>query len=147
MPTLLSLPIRAMRALVAIVIASCASIAGAAPSDIAEQWHPLLADKLKLPQYCWSQFDPNFAKQSGVKMPTQICGVTMNHFCPGLVMLNRAQDSKYSPNTRHDMMKEAFGGFDYTLRQMPPNCPLRPDVEAAKARADAVSKFLPRATR
>lgn len=147
MPPVLSLPIPMMRALAAFVVAGCASTVGAAPSDIAEQWNPPQADKLKLPQYCWSQFDANFAKQSGVKSPVQICGVTMNHFCPGLVMLNRAQDSKYSPNTRHDLMREAFGGINYTLRQMPPNCPLKPDVDAAKARADMVSKFLPRATR
>lgn len=147
MPTVLFSPILTMKALVAVAIAGYATMVGAAPSDIADQWNPPLADKLKLPQYCWSQFDGNFAKQSGVKMPTEICGVTMNHFCPGLVMLNRAQDSKYSPNTRHDLMKEAFGGINYTLRQMPPNCPLKPDVDAAKARADMVAKFLPRSTR
>ncbi len=147
MPSLMPLPIAAMKVLVVFLITGCATMVRAAPSDIAEQWHPLLADKMKLPQYCWSQFDAKFAKQSGIKMPTQICGVTMNHFCPGLVMLNRAQDGKYSPNTRHDMMKEALGGFNYTLRNMRPNCPLKSDVDAAKARADMVSKFLPRATR
>lgn len=122
-------------------------LALADPADIAAQWNPPLADKLKLPQYCWSQFDPNFAKQSGVKMPTQICGVTMNHFCPALVMLNRAQEGKYSANTRQDMIREAIGGINYTLKGMPPNCPLRPEVEFAKAKVDMVARQLPRGTR
>jgi hypothetical protein len=147
MSTLLSLPLLTMRGLAAFVLAGCAMTAGASPSDISAQWHPTPADKLKLPQYCWSQFDENFAKQTGIKMPTEICGVMMNHFCPSLVMLNRAQESKYHPNTRHDMMQEALSGIAYTYRGMPPNCPLKPDLDAAKAKANAVAPLIPRGTR
>jgi hypothetical protein len=135
------------RALAALLIAGCSTIAAAAPADIAEQWNPPLLERLKLPQYCWAQFDANFAKQSGTKSPVQMCGSTMNHFCPALVMLNRAQDSKYHPNTRHDMMREAIGGINYTYKGMPPNCPLKPDVDAAKAKADVVARLLPPSTR
>lgn len=147
MSTFLYLPADMHKVLATFVLAGFATTVGAAPSDIAEQWHPPPADMLKLPQYCRSQLDEKFAKESGVKMPIEICGVTMNHFCPSLVMLNRAQESKYSPNTRHDMMQQALSGIAYTYRQMPPNCPLKPDVDAAKARADIVARLLPPSTR
>lgn len=124
-----------------------ATTSHAKPSDIAEQWNPPPADKVKLPQYCWSQFDPVFAKESGIKTPMQQCGLAMNHFCPSLVMLNRAQEGKYHPNTRQDMMREALGGLSYTFKAMTATCPLRPDVEAAKAKADAIAPTLPRARR
>jgi len=147
MSTFRSAPASTLKRLAALVLAGCTTMAAADPSDIAAQWNPTPADKLKLPQYCWSQFDAIFAKQTGIKMPIQICGGEMNHFCPALVMLNRAQDSKYHPNTRQDMMREALGGINYTYRGMPANCPLKPDVDAAKAKADIVARFLPRGTR
>lgn len=143
----MSLSGAAIKALVVFGIAGYAAMACAAPADIAEQWNPPTLERLKLPKYCWAQFDAAYAKQSGTKMPTQICGVTMNHFCPALVMLNRAQDSKYSPNTRQDIMREAFGGLNYTQKNMPPNCPLKPDLEAAKSKADLVARFLPKGNR
>jgi len=108
------------------------------------QWHPTPADKVNLPQYCWSQYDEAFAKQSGVKKPVDVCGVYMNHFCPGLVMLYRARDPKHPPQKRRDYMQQAYGGINYTLKWMPPGCPLKPDVDNAKAMADAVSRFVPK---
>ena len=143
----MSLPFPMMKLLAAFVLANCATMAGASPDGVNAQWNPTPADKLKIPQYCWSQFDENFAKQTGIKSPVQMCGLTMNHFCPGLIMLNYASDSKHSPNERHDYMREAFGGINYTYKWMPPNCPLKPDLDAAKARADFVARLLPRATR
>lgn len=147
MSTFLSLRVLTLKGMAAVVLASCAATAGADPAGINAQWNPTLADKLKIPKYCWAQFDENFRKQTGIKMPTELCGVTMNHFCPGLIMLNRAQDSKASPNERHDYMREAIGGFNYTARSMPPNCPLKPDLDAAKIKADFVARMLPRGTR
>lgn len=119
----------------------------AAPADIQAQWNPPASERLKLPKYCWAQFDANYAKQTRVKAPIQICGGTMNHFCPALVMLNRAQESKYHPNVRQELLKEAIGGINYTYKWMPPNCPLKRDLDAAKAKADVVARFLPRSTR
>jgi hypothetical protein len=152
MTTLFRLLIPSGRSLATLVLASYAVTAGAQSSPqkdpgINAQWYPTPADKVKLPQYCLSQYDSTFRKQTAIKMPIEICGGQMNHFCPAMVMLNRAQDSKYNPNVRHDYMREAFGGINYTYKGMPPNCPLKADLDALKAKADVVAKLLPRSTR
>lgn len=105
-------------------------------------WHPTLEDKMNLPKYCLAQYDGNFAKQTNTRTPVQLCGVYMNHLCPGLVFLGRAQNYKYSSKDRRQYAKSAAQQFDYTYKYMKPNCVLKADVDNANASAQIILKIL-----
>ncbi len=74
-----------------------------------------------LPQFCWGQYldnvplDPRF----------ETCGGFTNHFCPGLVLMKKAEKEK-TPMSAYWLLKEAEGSMRYTLQYTAPECFLRP---------------------
>lgn len=105
-------------------------------------WKPLMSDRLKLPAYCWAQYDADFASRTRTPTPVQMCGVYMNHFCPGLVLLNRAQEINRSVAQRKEYLRGAVHQFEYTNRYMPSNCQIKRDVDAATMQASMLSQIL-----
>ena len=97
------------------------------------------AERAQLPKYCWPQYvDAKFGGQPGYSFPPS-CGVFMNHYCPGLIALIRAERFSDPQHIRVSNAGGAIGAFNYTLKNMPPACPLRADVEAAYARAKRIA--------
>lgn len=87
-----------------------------------------LENVMLLPQYCWSQYDNKFqGPQYGFNRT--LCGVGMNHYCPGLLFYQKAQ-IETNPGKRAQLLKRALGAIEYTLKWMQgyPNCPIRGDV-------------------
>lgn len=88
----------------------------------------------QMPKYCYAQYvdeklsaDPQYSIQG--------CGAYMNHYCPGLLQMMRAQKPSSPGHERKENIRQAKGNFDYTLKFMPQGCWLRPEAEAAAARA------------
>lgn len=105
-------------------------------------WKPLLSDRVKLPPYCLSQYDADFAQKTRTPTPVQMCGVYMNHFCPGLVLLNRAQEVNRPIAKRREYLRSALSQFEYTNRYMSPSCQIKRDVDAATMQANMLVQIL-----
>lgn len=105
-------------------------------------WHPTPADKVKLPQYCWSQYDSGAAKKTGIQPPTAICGVYTNHLCPGLVLLNRAKDLNRPMAMRKEYAKGALNELQYNAKWMKPDCKLKLESDAAHLQAQNLVRLL-----
>ena len=87
-----------------------------------------LENVMLLPQYCWGQYDNKFrGAQYGISR--SLCGVGMNHYCPGLLLYQKAQVEPDS-GKRAQLLKRTLGAIEYTLKWMQdyPNCPIRGDV-------------------
>jgi hypothetical protein len=102
-------------------------------------WNPTPLELVRLPQYCWGQFNEQFRGQPG--MVIEGCGGGMNHFCVGLVYLNRAM-SAADKSARKDGVVNARREIDYTMARMPPECPIAADVNAARARLEVMEKTI-----
>ena len=91
--------------------------------------HPSVTEATLLPRYCWSQFLGSKFKGPEFEIPRKTCGVGMNHYCPGLVALGRANRS-IDDKWRRGNLEIAEQGVAYTLRAMEkyPRCPIRGDV-------------------
>lgn len=62
----------------------------------------------------------------------------MNHYCPGLVQLERAKKLSAPRPERRENIRLAKNNFNYTLVHMPQVCWLRPYANDAMERAVAV---------
>ncbi len=130
------------RSVAILVIAALASgTALAADPNLPSYWQPKVSELAPLPQYCWAQLGPEGSK-AGMKTAMDICGVGMNHLCPGLIGINRASNPAYDKNYRRRILKQARIEIDYTKARVPPTCPLLPDVQAADARIRTLEQLL-----
>lgn len=97
-----------------------------------DQWHPTTLEIARLPRYCQGQFIPGLKGKPGFRIDG--CGTYMNHFCPGLVLINRASDSSRPKSQRREVVREARVEIDYTRGFLPKNCPIEAEISAAEAR-------------
>ncbi len=97
----------------------------------------------QLPKYCYAQYlDDKLA--SNPTYSIQGCGPFMNHFCPGLLGLIRAQQPSHKPFQRRADLSRAMDNIEYTLKGMPAVCWLRADAEAARNRARVIEQTIPK---
>jgi hypothetical protein len=97
-----------------------------------DQWHPTALEIMKLPQYCHGQFIHELKGKPGYGIYN--CGGYMNHFCPGLILINRASDLAKPKAQRREFLREARAEINYTKNFLPKNCPLEPDIRVADMR-------------
>ncbi len=77
-----------------------------------------------LPQFCWWWYldnvplDPQF----------EACNGYYNHYCPGLVLMKKAETEK-NPSSAYYLLKEAADNMAYTLKWTAPECFLRPRAQ------------------
>ena len=88
------------------------------------------AEVMALPQFCYAQFLGEKYSAPQYRIP-ESCGVGMNHYCPALVVLNRANKSYAERMHRRGYLESAERQTIYTLKAMEkyPNCPIRSQVE------------------
>ena len=88
---------------------------------------------VQLPKYCWSSFDGKWSKpgMAAFNLPSG-CGDRFNHFCPGVLSLQRAKASLADGKKRAYWLGVAADHMTYTVGglQKFPACPLRPTVDA-----------------
>lgn len=94
-----------------------------------EGWHPSVTEATLLPRYCWSQFLGKKFSGPQYKIPRDSCGPGMNHFCPGLVALGRANRS-FDDKIKRGFLRGAEDQLRYTVRALKnyPRCPIRSEV-------------------
>ena len=103
----------------------------------AAKYKAAAVEVVQLPQFCWAQYMDNMNGPQYTISP-KLCGVFMNHYCPGLVDLIRARNSLGSTaklKERLAHLRSAENNTGYTLRGMKdyPHCPIRSHVEATAA--------------
>jgi hypothetical protein len=99
------------------------------------EFRPTASEIMLLPQFCWGQFNPAFKGKGAQYDISQFpnCGVGTNHYCPGLVAINRAnRDYK----RRGYWIRVAEDQIGYTVRSLSkhPQCALNPHVEQTASR-------------
>ena len=99
------------------------------------EFRPTASEIMLLPQFCWGQFNPAFKGKGAQYDISQFpnCGVGTNHYCPGLVAINRAnRDYK----RRGYWIRVAEDQIGYTIRSLSkhPQCALNPHVEQTASR-------------
>jgi len=101
---------------------------GASAQDFAG-WYPSVTEATLLPKYCWKQTLGSKYKGPEFEIPRDACGVGMNHYCPSLVALGRANRS-LDDKLKRGFLEGSERGVVYTLRAMEkyPRCPIRADV-------------------
>lgn len=111
---------------------TCAS----ASAQLASEWEPPLMEILQLPPYCQGAFRKELDTPTN---PIKTCGGWFNHFCPGLVALNRAAQYSRPMSERRTSMKSAVDHLQYTRKNLSPTCALAGEVAAAEARAKIIA--------
>jgi hypothetical protein len=90
---------------------------------------PTAIEIAMLPKFCWGQYYRDKFKGPEFNIPRSSCGPGMNHYCPGLIALGRANRS-LEDKWKQGYLQGAEGQVRYTLRAMEkyPYCPLRSEV-------------------
>ena len=85
----------------------------------------------QLPRYCWASFDPKWTKpgMSEFNLPGG-CGERFNHFCPGVLSLQRAKAALADARRRSYWLGVAQDHFRYTVNGLAnvTTCPMKPTV-------------------
>jgi hypothetical protein len=91
--------------------------------------HASITEATLLPKFCWGQYFKERFKGPEFEIPRRSCGVGMNHYCPGLVALNRANRS-FDSKMKRGYLRGAQWQVRYTVKAMEkyPNCPIRGEV-------------------
>lgn len=94
-------------------------------------WHPSVSEAAVLPRFCWKQFFGKKFSGPQFEIPRATCGVGTNHYCPALVVLNRANGTFGNPVLRRKYLLAARKKVQYTLRwtERFPACPIRGRAE------------------
>ncbi len=107
-------------------------IAGLPVAAVAQAKYKAAANEVVLlPRFCFAQYLDG-AKGPEYEIPVSSCGVYMNHYCPALLEVIRANRSFGKPGLRKHHLTVARKETLYTLRGMKdfPACPIREHAES-----------------
>lgn len=92
---------------------------------------PTPVEAALLPRFCWKQYMGQKFSGPQYDIPRKSCGVYVNHYCPGLVSLNRANRLIGDPRRKRSLLLTAKKRVLYTLHGISthPHCPIRAHVE------------------
>jgi hypothetical protein len=126
---------RCQTAILAAAAAALAGIAGAAPYY--EYLHAPVTEYMQLPKFCWGQFNDGL---KDAQFSIQGCGDGANHYCEGLLNLQRAKKSK-SIDQKYMLLANAKHNTEYTLgwlqrQQVIGTCSITAHVEQTKREID-----------
>ena len=131
----------AMPRLAALVCIMALGSAVAQPR-IPPTYHAAPNEVAQLPKYCYNQYLDGALGGYQFSIPHESCGYAMNHFCPGLVWMLKAQKMSLPKAERVGSIQHAIMDIDYTIREMKPGCFISKDVFYAKERAQQLSKLV-----
>ena len=111
----------------------------------APDYRPGIPEAAALPKFCWKQTMGNKFSAPEFDIPRDKCGVFVNHYCIGLIDLNRANRTIGDEGKKRAFLRAARDNTLYTLRGiMPfPRCPIRAHVEATLRIVDDQLKAFP----
>jgi len=120
--------------------AAAAQAPAADPFQGRNEWNPIDMEVSMLPPYCQVDLRPQQVRGHGTA--AHGCGYRFNHFCPGLVALNRAMNPLLPVQRRRFFLQEAAGHLRYTRAHWSPQCRLGGDVQAAEQQVELVRMLL-----
>ena len=87
----------------------------------------------QLPKFCWAEMEVPGATGPGYSIPKSECGYWANHYCPGLVKLNRFKKSA-NKSQQLSLLMGADGDVSYTEKGIKdfPQCSIRGHVAATR---------------
>ena len=130
--------------LVAAIVANAAIMTGATAQkpvvDLANGWGPSALEISRTPSYCQKQF---LSKHDAKVMNPLFAGCdSMNHLCPGLILLNRAADVTIAKQERRRILHAGKGDIEYSMRRLTKSCVVYADVMAANQRVKLLEMLL-----
>lgn len=122
---------RPLRSLVASL--ALAGVTAVSAQDLGNGWSPSILEISQMPEYCQKQF---LSKHDAAVLNNLFpgCGGYMNHFCPGLILINRAANPSIARLERGRIARQARNEISYTTQRLPPTCSIGGDIAAADAR-------------
>lgn len=100
------------------------------------------SEVMQLPKFCWAQMEVPGSIGPGYTIPRAECGDWTNHYCGGLVQLNRF---KASANKSQNLSRLGLADNDirYTERGIKdfPRCPIRDHVTASRAEVNTLMRL------
>jgi hypothetical protein len=124
----------------AVTIVLLFHLPAASAQALGSHWRPGPMELKQLPEYCQGQFVAELASVPSKNISN--CGGRMNHFCPGLVLINRVSDFSRPKVIRQQMLAAAKGDINYTLSAITPHCPILQDVMVAQRRVQILESVL-----
>lgn len=94
------------------------------------EWNPTPQELLRLPPHCQGAFLPNMAHIT--KAMHANCGPNFNHYCPGLVALNRSGNMLGTAKQRSQILEVAVRALRGVRAKMLPTCGIAQEVIAAE---------------
>lgn len=123
-----------------LVSASLMPLAASYADDLGNGWSPSPLEILQTPPYCQKQFNSNH--NAAVMSPLFGGCERMNHFCPGIVLINRASDITIPTKERQRILKQAKIEINYSLSKLTSACVVYNDVKVAEQRIKLNEMFL-----
>jgi len=93
-----------------------------------------VSEYMTLPKFCWYEFSGGEVANTGPEWQWSNCGVHLNHYCYGLLDLQRSKKAK-NIDERRMMLGLARAHTQYTLRGMQADgatatCSIAPHIQA-----------------
>ena len=112
-------------------LAVAVSTAGAVAQAETPDYRPARSEAVLTPRFCWKQFMGNKFSAPQFQIPHKTCGAFVNHYCYGLIDLNRANRTIGNVAKKRAYLLEARKNTLYTLRGIKrfPSCPIRTHAE------------------
>jgi hypothetical protein len=106
------------------------SLVAAAGMAQATKYKAPASEVVQLPKFCWAQYMVG-VEGPQYEIPRSSCGVYMNHYCPALLEVIRANKSFDNLGARRQHLLVARRETIYTLNGMKefPACPIRTHAE------------------
>lgn len=116
-----------------------------AKQDLGGAYHAPAIEVMMLPPFCWGQYYNYPDSQPQYHISQRDCGASMNHYCPGLIDMNKAERMFNNPVKKRTLLVHAKKRISYTLLHMKghPSCPIRQHVEASLRRVNMDLSTLP----
>lgn len=116
-------------ALFVLLVLAAASVPASA-QDKLQGWRPSVMEATLLPKFCWKQFMGDKFRGPEFEIPRATCGYGTNHYCPGLVLLNRANRT-FDQKMKRGYLWGARGQVEYTVKALEkfPRCPIRGEAQ------------------
>jgi len=105
------------------------------------QMHVTQIEIAQLPQFCWGRYGVPNATGPEFNIPPG-CGIAMNHYCDGLILLIRAEHA-VRKGERLSLLGQAEQNIRYTESSIEghPECPIRDHIAASRARVDELFRI------
>jgi hypothetical protein len=123
-----------------LAMASAATAQGFPEYKTNNEWKPTDAEVLQLPPYCQAQFRPKQFRVPG--NPFAGCPININHFCPGLVALNRAMNPMGTMQQRSYILGIAQVTLRSVREKTTPSCAVANDILRAEQHAQMLRMLI-----